>query len=60
MSNIDTTDRTEVGANVVRDWARNQGYEVGNRGHLAQDLIDSFNRRHRKQRYTNKNPMVTR
>lgn len=55
-----TEDRTEVGADAVRAWARNQGYEVGSRGHLSQDLIDTFNRRHRKQRYTNKNPMVAR
>lgn len=60
MSNIDTIEKTEVGANVVRSWAREKGYTVGNRGHLSQELIDTFNRRHRKQQYTNKNPMVAR
>lgn len=53
-------EKTEVGANTVRSWARDKGYEVGTRGHLSQDLIDTFNRRHRKQQYTNKNPMVAR
>lgn len=53
-------EKTEVGADVVRAWARNNGHEVGTRGHLSNDLVEAFNRRHRKQRYTNKNPMVLR
>jgi hypothetical protein len=61
MSNTETTiEKTEVGADVVRAWARTKGYWVGTRGHLSQELIDTFNRRHRKQFHTSKNPMVVR
>jgi hypothetical protein len=55
-----TEEKTEVGADVVRAWGRKNGYKVGNRGHLSLDLIDTFNRRHRKQRHTSKNPSATR
>lgn len=30
----------------VRAWAREKGYEVGQRGHLPADVIDLYNRRH--------------
>ena len=53
------TDETiEVNANDVRTWARDKGYEVGARGHLPVDVIDRYNRQHRKRRYTNKNPWL--
>jgi hypothetical protein len=57
---VNEIEKTEVGANTVRAWARENGFEVGTRGHLSNDLVNAFNRRHRKQRFTNKNPMVTR
>lgn len=57
---MNTDDITEVGAETVRRWARENGHEVGSRGHMPQTLIDAFNRRHRKKRFTNTNPMVNR
>jgi len=51
-------EHVEVGADRVRSWAREQGYEVGTRGHLPVDVVERFNKRHRKQRYVNKNPWL--
>jgi hypothetical protein len=47
-----------VTAAEVRTWARANGYRVGKRGHLAQYIIDAFNRRHRVRKFTNRNPMA--
>lgn len=51
-------DRKLVPVQRVRAWARERGIEVGTRGHLSQDLIDQFNRLHRKVRAENSNPML--
>lgn len=56
MEDTATIEKTEVGADVVRAWAREKGMTVGNRGHLPQSVIDTFNRRHRKVRFTSRNP----
>ena len=53
-----TDEKIEVNANDVRSWAREKGYEVGTRGHLPVDVIDRYNRQHRKRQYTNKNPWL--
>lgn len=45
---------------VVRDWARSKGYEVGRRGHIAQSVIDAFNKAHRNKVAVNRNPMHVR
>lgn len=47
-------------ASEVRAWARKRGIEVGNRGHLSQQLIDQFNWAHRKKFVVakNNNPSV--
>lgn len=51
-------DRKIVPIRKVRAWARDRGLPVGTRGHLSQDLIDQFNRAHRKVAATNSNPMT--
>jgi hypothetical protein len=50
----------QVSASVVRAWARRRGLTVGNRGHLAQSVIDAFNRAHRVKYFVNTNPSVRR
>jgi len=52
-----TDDRRQVPIRKVRAWARDRGIEVGTRGHLSQELIDQFNRAHRKVAAMNSNPM---
>jgi hypothetical protein len=52
-------ERKPVPIRKVRAWARDRGIPVGNRGHLSQELIDQFNRAHRKVSATNSNPMLT-
>ena len=42
---------THVTAAEVREWARQRGYEVGERGRLATELVEAFNRRHPKRHY---------
>jgi hypothetical protein len=42
----------------VRAWARKHQLPVGERGHIAQPIIDRFNRYHRTKVATNKNPMA--
>lgn len=56
MEDTATIEKAEVGADVVRAWAREKGIQVGNRGHLPQSVVDTFNRRHRKVRFTSRNP----
>lgn len=51
---MDDTTPTASAADV-RAWARNNDLEVGSRGHLPQDVIDRFNRRHKRQ-FANSNP----
>lgn len=47
-----TTQVAEVTANEVREWAANKGFEVGQRGRLSTEVIETFNRRHRRKQYT--------
>jgi hypothetical protein len=54
----DTIERTPVGLGTVRAWARKHQLPVGERGHIAQPIIDRFNRYHRTKVATNKNPMA--
>lgn len=35
----------------VREWAAEQGYEVGDRGRLRSDVIAEYNRKHRRKPY---------
>lgn len=39
--------RNRVTAAEVRAWARAQGHEVGQRGHLPPKVISAYNRTHR-------------
>lgn len=55
---MSTDDKIQVDAATVRQWARNQGIDVGNRGHLADDVVQRFNRRHRAREYRNTNPLL--
>lgn len=57
---VSTTERQLVGLNVVRQWARRHELPVGTRGHIAQSIIDRYNRYHRLTQAVNKNPMTTR
>lgn len=40
----------EATAQEVRDWARQEGYEVGDRGRFSTDVVSAFNAAHRKNR----------
>jgi hypothetical protein len=42
----------------VRAWARRRQIEVGSRGHIAQDLIDEYNRRNDRNQFENTNPAL--
>jgi hypothetical protein len=49
-------EKREVPASTVRTWARERGLEVGQRGHLSNEVVRQFNRSHRKQQFTSRNP----
>ncbi len=49
-------ERVTVPTAVVRAWARQNGYEVGIRGHIRQEILDAFNKKHRKKQAANTNP----
>lgn len=49
-------EKTAVTAREVRAWALKKGIQVGQRGHMPQDVYDRFNRAHRSKRAVNNNP----
>jgi hypothetical protein len=51
-------EKTQVDAAVVREWANQNGRQVGARGHLPKDVVEAFNRAHRVKVYTNRNPWL--
>ena len=53
----DTEIRT-ASTSEVRTWARNRGYTVGTKGHLPNQVIQKFNRSHRKVQAVDNNPSV--
>lgn len=41
-----TTPQTTEQRNAVREWARNQGWEVSSRGRLSPEILEAFNEAH--------------
>lgn len=40
----------------VRAWARQNGFTVGDRGHMPKEVLEAYNRKHRKTKAIQKNP----
>lgn len=38
----------QAGAQEVRDWARDNGYDVGERGRFSSEIVSAFNKAHRR------------
>ena len=54
------TERVPATTAEVRAWLRKQGFQVGNRGHISNELIAKYNHRHHRRIYENKNPWTDR
>ncbi len=51
-------EKTQASTATVRAWAVKNGFQVGQRGHLPKAAVEAFNRRHRKQGFSNPNPWL--
>jgi hypothetical protein len=56
MSDTLEVTMSEATPSEVRTWAAANGFPVGKRGHLPKDVIEAFNRRHRRRVAVNRNP----